>query len=243
MNNHYTGYELELNQSRQANIRSEFEHQALTKSLNEDRPAEGLSRTRKQSRGLSRIKKAFFISLVGAVLVLAYFILASSNQAAALLNKGVATGSNQAQSGAFYPHQSSSLAAINPSLVGNYTVRVVAKDIPPLLRFEEPSVNKYRGNWFVSLDEQGTYTASLNDQLVVQGRFEVASDQLTFTSEEGAPLCGNDPEEMTGTYSWYPAEQGLQISFISDKCYARSLVLSSHFLKQLIPVPVPPRGE
>lgn len=245
MNPHYTGYELELNQSRQASIRAEFERQAQAKSLNlnDDPMTEGSSRTRKQSGSLSRVKKAFFISLVGAILVLAFFILAPFNQAAALLNKGEAAGPKQAPAGAIKPHQTSSQAANIPSLAGNYTVRVVAKDIPALLRFEEPSVNKYRGDWFISLDDQGTYTASLNDRVLLQGQFEVAADQITFTSGEGTPLCADDPQEMTGTYTGYPVEQGFGLISLSDNCYPRSLVLSTHFLKQLIPVQDPPSGE
>jgi hypothetical protein len=241
MNPHYTGYELELNQSRQASIRSEFEHEALTKSLNEDDPVEGPSRPQAQSRSHSRVKKAFFISLLGAVLVLAYFILVPFSHASAHFNNVASPGSNKA--GVLNLNNTTSLVANNPSLAGNYTVRVGVKDIPALLRFEEPGVNKYLGNWFVSLDDQGTYTASLNDQVLLQGQFEAAVGQITFTSGEGTPLCANDQAEMTGTYTDYPVEQGFGLFFLSDNCYPRSLVLSTHALKQVIPVQDPPRGE
>ncbi len=55
MNSHYTGYELELNQSRQASIRAEFESQARSKSLNETPSTEGQLQPHNQSRRVSTV--------------------------------------------------------------------------------------------------------------------------------------------------------------------------------------------
>jgi hypothetical protein len=85
-----------------------------------------------------------------------------------------------------------------------------------------------------------------NDQVLMEGAFVVNQDQITFSSEEGTPLCGTDPEERSATYQWYPVgsfttaypvEEGIGLMPVSsDKCYARSLVLATHPLKLVNPI-------
>jgi hypothetical protein len=241
MNSHYTGYEFELNQSRQASLRSEFEHQAQAKLLNESEPSEAFNPTRKQFRNSRRIVKIGFglFSLLSVMLVLAYLVLLPAYPASA----GQPTGSGKAevvnQVGATPPL---TMSVSNALPTGNYTLRIVAKDIPSLLRFDEPSVIKYQGDWGVSLNDQGNFTITQNDQVMMQGAFVVDQNQVTFTSDEGTPLCGTDPEETSATYQWFPVEEGIGMMPTSvDKCYARSLVFATHSLKLDSPIynPVP----
>jgi hypothetical protein len=260
MNSHYTGYELELNQSRQASLRAEFEHQAQVKLLNDPDPnlAEPFTPSPKHFWEKRHLVKIGFglASLLSVALVLAYLVLLPAYPASAVQPKPKSELVSPANANTGLPNPvvtnpveatpPPTMAVANPLPVGDYTVRIVARDIPNLLRFDEPSVNKYRGDWTVSLDDRGNFTIMQNDQVLMEGAFVVNQDQITFSSEEGTPLCGTDPEEISATYQWYPVgsfttaypvEEGIGLMPVSsDKCYARSLVLATHPLKLVNPI-------
>ena len=119
MNPHYTGYELELNQSRQATIRAEFESQARSRSLNETPSTEGQFQLHNQSGKVSKVRLALFLSLFGAPpLVLAYFTLIPSHPAAAGLKKSEPSSYSVSQPGTVNQVKTSSFCERNRFFTG-----------------------------------------------------------------------------------------------------------------------------
>ena len=69
MNNHYTGYELEVNHRHEVNIRRQFERQALAKSLNEIEENEGFAQMPKRPWRRVRSKRRQLSVCASAALV------------------------------------------------------------------------------------------------------------------------------------------------------------------------------
>ena len=108
---------------------------------------------------------------------------------------------------------------------GTYTTTISVADVPPDMKAAV-------GLWELILGEEGQFTTTQNGEVVVQGTYAVAGDQMTFADVEGKMACAK--EQASGIYK--PALDGGTLTFtlIDDQCPGRRIVLTSHSLTKKV---------
>jgi hypothetical protein len=232
---HYrTGYELEVIMSKQAEIRAELGREAQLKGLKEH------STTGSQHYKLvGTLKRVAFGVIALSLLIVAILLTFSTTHAAyynfASTSREGADFSLSHSSANSYYRLLDYQTATSP-FERSYSTRLLYRDIPALLRGEMPEVLHYLGNWQLNLREPGNFSLTHNNQLLLTGQVEVTGNQLRFSNNLDSPLCGSS-EEATGTYTWIFDGQNLSLGIVSDNCFARSLVLTTHPLQLKVAKP------
>lgn len=114
--------------------------------------------------------------------------------------------------------------------VGVYTVSLGEADLPPDL----PGAAVLRGQWTLTLNEDGTYTLARQDVgVMVAGTYEIDGATLTLAGWGGLIPCGAGEAASTGeesasaSYAWELDGEELTLTPIEDTCQDRRVLLST----------------
>ena len=107
-------------------------------------------------------------------------------------------------------------ATSGSSLAGStFTTRLTAE--------EAAQAPRTAGMWEVSFAEDGGFTVTHDGEGVVQGRYTVEGNRLTFTDESGPLAC-----DQPAAYEWSLSGSELTMTRVEDACEGRAGVLSAH---------------
>jgi hypothetical protein len=104
-----------------------------------------------------------------------------------------------------------------PTIIGGtFTTTISAEEAA-----KEPKV---AGTWDVNLAADGNFSVRQGENVMVQGIYTTANDQVTFNDVSGPAMCKDHP---TGTYRWALSGNQLTMTVVEDTCVPRQVVLTT----------------
>ena len=113
--------------------------------------------------------------------------------------------------------------------LGSYSTMLKAKDFNPEYIEAVPTLRNYLGLWELKLADQNHFSLDLNNQEMVEGVYQLTTDQIYFDNNSKWPsLCTDNQEEDSteAIYRWRLEDQELELMGTDAECSVKDLVFS-----------------
>jgi hypothetical protein len=114
-----------------------------------------------------------------------------------------------------------------------YSTILKPRDFQPQFIEAAPILKNYFGRWELKFTDANRFELALNNRLMVEGDYQLTTDQIYFNSSTSWPsLCPDNqdqeisPETATGAYRWSLDGTSLQFFGTDTPCSVRGLVFS-----------------
>lgn len=113
--------------------------------------------------------------------------------------------------------------------LGSYSTLLKAKDFNPEYIEAVPTLHNYLGLWELKLTDQSNFSLDLNNQKIVEGEYQLTSDQIYFNNSSSWPfLCSDNQEEAStaAIYRWRLDGKELELMGTNQACSVKDLIFS-----------------